>query len=149
MHYHSPGGFKKWFPLPSAFMEATWGCNLEKHIFFEIMEWNGTMLRRFLAFSKKIENELEKPPEGPQGQYGLSVNPWTTLRTPARGVCSSQGHEFCLGNLFYYYKKNLTRLNRWKFIATYIKPSWSNGYLSGLSHSRSGFDSPVRQLFFL
>jgi hypothetical protein len=75
------------------------------------MEWNGTMLHRFLAFSKKIENELEKSPEGPQGQYGLSVNPMDHPEDP-RGVCSSLGHEFCLGNLFYYYEKNLTRLKR-------------------------------------
>jgi hypothetical protein len=24
-----------------------------------------------------------------------------------------------------------------------IKPSWSNGYVSGLSHDRPGFDPPV------
>ena len=31
----------------------------------------------------------------------------------------------------------------------FIKPSWSNGYLSGLSHSRPRFDPPTSLYFLL
>ena len=75
--------------------------------------------------------------------------PWTTPRAPrttprAPGAfLAAAGPDFCLGDLFYYYAKKLSSLIILYLIFPFIKPSWSNGYLSGLSHGRPGFDPPA------
>jgi hypothetical protein len=68
---------------------------------------------------------LCEPPGPPRGPRGICSSHWAIPWTPRgthralldplkdpRGVCSSHGDDFYLGDLFYYYQKDLSRLNR-------------------------------------
>ena len=76
------------------------------------------------------------PPEGPCGTPRAFLD-------PPKDVCSGRSDDFCLGDLFYCYEKDLSTVNIKNPPKFFIKPSWSNGYVSGLSHDRPGFDPPM------
>ena len=93
-------------------------------------------MQRFLS---RRPRRFLGPPEGTCGTPRAFLD-------PPKDVCSSPSDDFCLGDLFYCYEKDLSTVNIKNPPKFFIKPSWSNGYVSGLSHDRPEFN-PLMVLY--